>query len=83
MFKTMIIDGYNVIISDNNITVMFGAWSWSAWMNGRKEQYNSVKPAKPLKQMNAIELKRLAKEAVTAGKNEKAKLTMYFAGLDK
>jgi hypothetical protein len=78
VLKQFVIDGYAVYITETAVQVMFGAWSFSAWVAGRKEQYNTIKPNKPIVEMKKEELKTLARAAVKAGLDEKRRLNTWL-----
>lgn len=75
MIKHLVVDGYDVTISDESINVYFGPWSYNPWLSSRFDpKYNAITPSKPIVQMNDEDLKRFAQEAVKAGLDEQKRI---------
>ena len=79
MLKVLTLKEHTVLVTEDNLTIMFGAWSYTPWMNGRKK--NDITPAKPIKDMKKAELNAFIKQGIEAGEKEQKKINEWFKGV--
>lgn len=76
--KVVEVDGYIATITSNAVSIQFGGWTYTPWAIGRSDEYNAIKPSKPISIMDNEELLTLTKAGINAGLEEQTKIKRWL-----